>query len=108
MLNTVYPEKSYILSSLFRIQTEGKDYRQTTLAVNVVEFTILIKSKTGLFLLHCVCQGSTLYEVKLRKHILSYDVAYRSEITPCNKLDKPLLVYRFSGSVMTSITTLRT
>ena len=28
---------------------------------------------------------------------LSYDVASGSEITPCNKIDKPLVVYRFSG-----------
>ena len=37
-----------------------------------------------------------------------YDVASGSEITPCNKIDKPLVVYRFTGNVMTSITTLRT
>ena len=36
---------------------------------------------------------------------LSYDVASGGEITPCNKIDKPLVVYRFSGNVMTSITT---
>ena len=40
--------------------------------------------------------------------LLSYDVASGSEITPCNKIDKPLVVYRFSGNVMTSITTLST
>ena len=40
--------------------------------------------------------------------ILSYDVASGSEITPCNKIDKPLMVYRFTGNVMTSITTLHT
>ena len=40
--------------------------------------------------------------------LLSYDVASGSEITPCNKICKPLVVYRFSGNVMTSITTLRT
>ena len=40
--------------------------------------------------------------------ILSYDVASGSGITPCNKIDKPLVVYRFSGNVMTSITTLCT
>ena len=34
---------------------------------------------------------------------LSYDVASWSEITPCNKIDKPLVVYRFLGNVMTSI-----
>ena len=37
---------------------------------------------------------------------LSYDVASGSEITPCNKIDKPLVVYRFTGNMMTSITTL--
>ena len=41
-------------------------------------------------------------------NILSYDVASGSEITPCNKIDKPLVVHRFTGNVMTSITTLRT
>ena len=39
---------------------------------------------------------------------LSYDVAPGSEITPCNKICKPLVVYRFTGNFMTSITTLRT
>ena len=39
---------------------------------------------------------------------LSYDVASGSGITPCNKIDKPLVVYRFTGNVMTSISTLRT
>ena len=40
--------------------------------------------------------------------LLSYDVASGSEIMPCNKIDKLLVVYRFTGNVMTSITTLRT
>ena len=39
---------------------------------------------------------------------LSYDVESESEITPCNEIDKPLVVYRFTGNVLTSITTLRT
>ena len=39
--------------------------------------------------------------------MLSYDVAFGSEITPCNKIDKLLVVYRFTGNFMTSITTLR-
>ena len=38
---------------------------------------------------------------------LSYD-ASGSEITPCNKIDKLLVVYRFTGNVMTPMTTLRT
>ena len=40
--------------------------------------------------------------------IISCDVASGSEITSCNKIDKPLVVYRFTGNVMTSVTTLRT
>ena len=39
--------------------------------------------------------------------LLSHDVASESDITPCNKFDKPLVVYRVSGNVMTSIITLR-
>ena len=39
---------------------------------------------------------------------LLYDVASGNEITSCNKIDKPLVVYRFLGNVMTSIMTLRT
>ena len=39
---------------------------------------------------------------------LSYDVASGSEITSCNKIDKPLVVYKFSGNVTTSIKMLRT
>ena len=39
---------------------------------------------------------------------VSYHMTSGSEITPCNKICKPLVVYRFSGNVMTSITTLRT
>ena len=39
---------------------------------------------------------------------LSHDVASGSDITLCNKIFKPLVVYRFTGNVMTSITTLRT
>ena len=37
---------------------------------------------------------------------LSYDVAPGSEIRPCNKIDKPLVVYIFTGNVKMSITTL--
>ena len=36
----------------------------------------------------------------LEKDTLSYDVASVSEITPCIKVNKPLVVYRFLGKVM--------
>ena len=32
--------------------------------------------------------------------ILSYDVASGSDITPCIKIDKPVVIYRFLGNVM--------
>ena len=32
---------------------------------------------------------------------LSHDVKYGSEITPCNKIDQHLVVYRSMGNVMT-------
>ena len=38
---------------------------------------------------------------------LSYVVVSGSEITPYNKICKPLVVYRFTRNVITSITTLR-
>ena len=36
----------------------------------------------------------------------SFDVASVGEITPCNKIDKPLVVYIFSGNVAYIITKL--
>ena len=37
---------------------------------------------------------------------LSHDNAFGSDIMPYNKIDKPLVVYSFSGNIMTSIITL--
>ena len=45
--------------------------------------------------------------INIPQQHLSNDVASGSEITPCNKIDLPLVVYRFTGNFMTSITTLR-
>ena len=38
---------------------------------------------------------------------LSHDVASGSDITLCNNIDKPLVVYRFLGNVIASVITLR-
>ena len=46
--------------------------------------------------------------IRLMKTTLSNDVADGSKITPCNKIDKPLVVYRVSGNVVTSIAPLCT
>ena len=67
---------------------------------------ISIKNKEK-FVLQAVRQ-ILVYKILVYKCNLTYDVASESEITPCNKIDKPLVVYRFTENVMTSITTLRT
>ena len=41
-------------------------------------------------------------------HFVSYVVGFGSEIMSCNKINKPLVVYKFSVNVMMSITMLRT
>ena len=41
------------------------------------------------------------------KCYLSHDVASENDITPCIKIDKSLVVYRFTGNVMTSFKMLR-
>ena len=38
--------------------------------------------------------------------ILSYDVASERKITPCNKIDNPLVVCNFKGNVLMCVTTL--
>ena len=38
---------------------------------------------------------------------LSHGVASGSDITPCNKIDKPLVVYRLARNTMTSIICVR-
>ena len=50
----------------------------------------------------------TKQQIILFKSTLSYDVASGSKMAPCNKIDKPLVVYRFTGNIMTSITMLHT
>ena len=76
---------------------------------------MLIKSYTTLGLvvnlIKCCCINVVYIDSLIRVMFyacLSHDVASGSEITPWNKIDKPLVVYRFTGNVMTSITKLHT
>ena len=64
--------------------------------------------KTDFVLVHVLVSICFLTLHKVPELHLSYDVASGSEITPCNKIDKPLVIYRLTGNVMTSVTTLRT
>ena len=51
---------------------------------------------------------SSSLSLQSQKMYLSYDVASGSKITRCNKIGKPLVVYRFTANVMMFMTTLRT
>ena len=50
------------------------------------------------------CYYYTFY----RKYIIIWPRVWECNITPCNKINKPLVIYKFLGNVMTSITTLHT
>ena len=73
-----------------------------------VTFPLVSWVKYGTWLYRFLIFAPLLTLIVYCDDTLSYDVASGSEITPCNKIDKPLVVYRFTGNVMTSITTLRT
>ena len=55
-----------------------------------------------------IVENKKKYElIKVLGVLYWFIITFGSEITPCNKIDKPLVVYRFSGTVMTSVTMLR-
>ena len=49
---------------------------------------------------HVMPQNALFHQSALFDINLLYDVASESEITSCIQIDKPLVVYRFSGNVM--------
>ena len=63
----------------------------------------------GLLVTHCyivVFLMSRLNHVSVIHFVLSYDIPSGSEITPCIKIDKPPVFYRFWGNYeMKTITT---
>ena len=71
---------------------------------HILPFTIFI---TSFMFKYSVDRKVIRIETAMFEWYLSYDVASGSEITPCNKICKPLVVYRFTGNVMKSITMLR-
>ena len=50
---------------------------------------------------------STLLIESVGNILLSHDVVSGGDITPCNKIDIPLVDYRFLGNIMMSIIMLR-
>ena len=70
---------------------------------------------SGLVIVLVLCVISSLAMILLSEKIegltcllfLSHDVAFVSDITPCNKIDKPLVVYRFSNVTYCYMTPLK-
>ena len=91
--------------------TEDDWYIFTELWLTNYEYILFIgfNVRTGgqLWYYHFI-PPTSVYTLHITRYYHNNDVASGSEITPCNKIDKPLVVYRFSGNVITSITTLRT
>ena len=67
-------------------------------------FQQLVNLKICTWILVHLTMGSTA----ICKNDFNHEFESESEITPCNKINKPVLVYRFTGNVMKSIKTLRT
>ena len=72
-----------------------------TFVLSIFELPLIIMRQVLLYILDLY---HTLSSVFVYHTTLSLGV----KMTPCNKTDKPLVIYRFSGNIITSITTLRT
>ena len=66
------------------------------LVFEILEHLRLKYSCLNFYFICIILQEMALSGIKLN---LSHHVASGSEITSCNKIDKPLVVYRFSNAV---------
>ena len=87
------------------LETSACDPLKYSIGILLLCISICIGKSIRIQRVKGVCSFIKLNTVVL---FLSYDVASGSEITPCNKIDKPLVVYRFTGNIMMSMTMLRT
>ena len=51
-----------------------------------------------------ICTVCMMVFLNFTENPISYDVMSGNEITPCTKIDKPLVIYGFTGNIMMSIT----
>ena len=68
-----------------------------------LSYCFYFDSYVGRIQLICCCSIFSCFQSSIFRqffNILSYDGVSWSDITPCNKIDKPLVVYRFMGKVM--------
>ena len=65
---------------------------------------ITILCSQNWFIFNAYSQTITLGMLNISIYLMRSSL---SDITPCNKINKPLVVYRFAGNVMTSIIRLR-
>ena len=107
-----HPTHSFLTNNLFPDQVQRSSGSKLLKAVNSLRSSFNGEHRIG-HLRNSIQYSTDMLDI-LQNYtdsinvFLSYDVASGSEIKPCIKICKPLVVYRFSGNVMTSITTLRT
>ena len=71
-----------------------------TLATVKTDVLCSISYESVLFALIKIYTEKEIQNIFGNYNLLSYDVTSESEIMPCIKMDKPLVVYNFSGKVM--------
>ena len=87
------------MSGLIWVQAVWKGYQQATLVGRVKAKIISL----NFFKQHHIIYVFLVVHIKRLEHFLPHDISSGSDITPCNKINKPQMVYRLSGNVMTSI-----
>ena len=63
-------------------------------AIEIVEICILVNTEKNLNQ-SVIGSDCIVRMIHIAYSMLSHDVVSGSDITPCNKIDKPLVVYRF-------------
>ena len=77
-----------------------KEMEKGDLDIHLVYFEDLKEVSLIFFIIFIVLYCIVNNKIIVLYCIVLYSVASGSEITPCNKIDKPLVVYRFSAKVM--------
>ena len=72
---------------------------------NEAQKVLVIQHPMLSFLLTRVYGATKSKKMQYDEEFLSHDIASGSDIMPCNKIDKTLVIYRFRNYIMTSIST---
>ena len=88
------------------LQSPSKDVVSLGICADSIEPSLLDDSMNTKVSCAASVYAQSQDKVASKEEDLSHDVGSGSDITPCNKIDKPLVVYRFTGNLLTSVTML--